>query len=49
VNWDYDYSENGRVKLCGDIGGGGLESDFTATAVIGVEYTINDLLSLDLL
>ncbi len=45
---EYDFSENWTVKLRGDIGGFGLESDFTATAVIGMEYAINDLLSLDL-
>lgn len=41
----YDLSENWKVYVSGDIGGGA--SDFTASAVGGVRYTFNEWLDLD--
>ena len=47
ANWLYEFRPNWSVKARGDIGGFGLESDFTATAALGFEYTISELMSLD--
>jgi len=47
ANWLYEFSPDWSVKVRGDIGGFGLESDFTATAALGFEYSISDLMSLD--
>ena len=37
-----------KFQVAGDIGGFGLESDFTAKADVGVLYTINKRFNLDL-
>ena len=48
ANYAYPISENWIVKIRGDVGGFDMESKFTAVVTLGVEYYINDLLSLDL-
>lgn len=47
ANWLYEFSPDWSVKVRGDIGGFGLESEFTATTALGFEYSISDLMSLD--
>lgn len=48
ANWQHYFSNDWSVKLRGDIGGFGLESEFTATAAIGAEYSFSKWFSLDL-
>lgn len=48
ANWLYEFRPDWSIKLRGDVGGFGLESDFTAAGAIGVEYAISDLMSLDI-
>jgi len=48
ANWLYEFSPDWSVKVRGDIGGFGLESDFTATTALGFEYALSDLMSLDI-
>jgi hypothetical protein len=46
--WTRSVSEEWTFSLRGDVGGLGMESDWTASAVIGFRYGINDRLDLDL-
>jgi len=48
ANWLYEFSPHWSIKARGDIGGFGLESEFTATTALGFEYAISDLMSLDI-
>lgn len=48
ARWTYQFSENWFMRLRGDIGGFGLEADFTATTWASVSYMINDLIDLNL-
>jgi hypothetical protein len=48
AQWNMELSEQWDFFLRGDIGGLGMESDWTGSAVIGFRYTISDLLDLNL-
>lgn len=48
LQWTTPVSDEWTFSLRGDIGGLGMESDWTASAVIGFRYGINDRLDLDL-
>ena len=48
VQWNAEISDQWDFFLRGDVGGLGMESDWTASAVIGFRYPISDLLDLNL-
>jgi len=43
----FDIAEDWQIMVRGDIGGFGLESDFTAKTVAGVMYNITESIILD--
>ena len=46
ARWTQNLSENWKFTLRGDIGAG--DSDFTATAAVGLRYNINEYLDIDM-
>ncbi len=48
VRWTRRVSQNWQLTANVDMGGLGLESDFTASTSLGAIYTINDRLELDM-
>jgi hypothetical protein len=48
LRWRRQINDNWRFQASADIGGFGVESDFTSSVSIGALYSINDRYSLDL-
>ncbi|MBV1905445.1 MAG: hypothetical protein KUG75_05155 [Pseudomonadales bacterium] len=48
VRWNTDLSDKWKFQVRADIGGLGLQSDFTSSLSMGIRYKLSELLDLDL-
>jgi opacity protein-like surface antigen len=48
IRWSKSINDNWTINLRGDIGGLGVESDFTSTISAGFHYDLTDSVDLDL-